>query len=156
MKDEIPKELTEMMNMFLKLFQKYSILIKDPKKLSNGETLHGREMETILTIGLNPEISNVQLTEKMGITKGAVSQTLSRLIKKQYVAKFKDPKNSKFNNLRLSDKGFFVYNEIMEKRKDALNEYVTLFNNSSQRDIEVVKIIVKNIEKDLNRLLGLV
>lgn len=155
-KTNIPDDLRELMNMFLKLFQKYSLLIKEPKALLNGEVLHAREMETIMTIGLNPEISNVQLTEKMGVTKGAVSQLLSRLIKKQFVAKFKDPLNSKFNNIRLTDKGYFAFNEVMKRREDALNEYNILFQNASERDIEVVKIIITNIEKDLNKLLGIV
>ena len=47
-----------------------------------GIGLYRSEIHTIQTIGRNPGINVTRLAERMGVTKGAVSQMLGRLAKK--------------------------------------------------------------------------
>lgn len=156
MKTKIPDDLREIMNLFLNLFQRYSLIMKRAKAFDVGEQLHGREMETVLTIGINPEITHAELTNILGVSKGAVSQLLSRLDDKRMIARFKDKVNPKSINLRLSDKGIKVFDEIMSKRFLALESYLEIFNNAEKKDIDLVKQILNKIEQDLNRILGVV
>lgn len=70
-----------------------------------GVPLFRSEIHTIETIGKNPGINVTRLAEKMGVTKGAVSQMLTRLTKKKLIDKRRMPGSDKEVMIGLSDLG---------------------------------------------------
>ena len=57
----------------------------------SGVRLHSSEIHALLAIAEDPTTNATQLAERLGITKGAVSQTLSRLQKKEVIETEKIP-----------------------------------------------------------------
>jgi len=70
-----------------------------------GVPLYRSEIHTIETIGKNPGINVTRLAERMGVTKGAVSQMLTRLAKKRLVERGRPPGSEKEVTIDLSDLG---------------------------------------------------
>jgi DNA-binding MarR family transcriptional regulator len=74
-----------------------------------GIPLYRSEIHTIETIGKNPGINVTRLSERIGITKGAVSQMLTRLVKKKLIEKGTVPGNEKELMIDLTDLGRLAF-----------------------------------------------
>jgi DNA-binding MarR family transcriptional regulator len=70
-----------------------------------GVPLFRSEIHTIETIGKNPGINVTRLAERMGVTKGAVSQMLARLAKKKLIDKRRTPGSDKEVMIDLTELG---------------------------------------------------
>ncbi len=70
-----------------------------------GIPLYRAEIHTIETIGKYPGINVTRLAERMGVTKGAVSQMLKRLAKKKLISKRMTAGNEKEIAIELTDTG---------------------------------------------------
>lgn len=82
---------------------------KIPRNYGTPFTLHPSEIRTIRTIGRNPGINATELAAKQGVTKGAVSQVLSKLEKKKLIIRMKEIDNHKTIFLKLSEQGGMVF-----------------------------------------------
>ncbi len=91
-----------------------------------GIRLYRSETHTIEAIGKNPGINVTRLAEKMGVTKGAISQMLTRLARKKLVIRRPMPGNAKEVTAELTDMGRIAF-ENHEKLHDlilaALQDY---------------------------------
>ena len=67
--------------------------------------LYPSEIHTIEAIGKNFRINVTQLAELQGITKGAVSQMVYKLVRKKFVKKIKFPRSGKEVFLELTPEG---------------------------------------------------
>ncbi len=65
-----------------------------------GQTIYPTEIHLILAIETGRQGNATQIAERMGVTKGAVSQTLTRLERKGMLVKERDPASK--NELKLS------------------------------------------------------
>ncbi len=79
-----------------------AVLFAEKKRVFEfkGARLYPSEVHLLLVIRNELNTNATQIARKLGVTKGAVSQTLSRLEKKGIVLKAKDPANK--NELTLS------------------------------------------------------
>jgi DNA-binding MarR family transcriptional regulator len=87
-------------------------LDKKPRQFGTGEDFTGSEIHLIEVVGQNEGLSVTALAERLGITKGAVSQTLKRLAGKEIVVKETDPSNASRVIVNLTTKGkvaFFTH-----------------------------------------------
>ena len=71
-----------------------------------GVPLYRTEIHTIRAIGENPRINVTGLAEHMGVTKGAVSQTVNKLVRKRLARKTAAPDNAREVLLELTDAGW--------------------------------------------------
>jgi DNA-binding MarR family transcriptional regulator len=76
-----------------------------PFDFDTGVPLYRAEIHTVRAIGLSPGINVTTLAERMGVTKGAASQTISRLVKKGLVRKVDAADNERETLLALTDMG---------------------------------------------------
>lgn len=145
--------LRSMIDTFLKILRTYAAIEKKPKELGTGDLLYVSEIHTISIIGQHPEINMTTLADMSGVTKGAISQIVKRLISKRYVARYKT-RNNKEINLRLSDKGYIVFqgHEAFEKEMFLFAEKI--FENATPAERDLVKrlfdIILANTKKILD------
>jgi len=145
-------ELRGMIDTFLRILHTYSAIEKKPKDFGTGDLLYVREIHAISIIGKNPEINLTRLADESGVTLGAVSQIVKRLIAKRYVARY-NTRNNKEINLRLSDKGYQIFIGYTAFEKDLFAFAVDLYENASQDDRDLVKRLFVNIYEHTRKIL---
>ena len=72
---------------------------------AEGRKLYPTEIHLLLAIEMGRHGNVTQMAERMGVTKGAVSQTLSRLERKGMLIKSRDPARKNELNLTLTPVG---------------------------------------------------
>ena len=75
-------ELQTLIDLFLKILHLYSVIGRKPKDYGTGDLLYIAEIHTITMVGNNHQINMTQLAEIMGVTRGAISQTIRKLVKR--------------------------------------------------------------------------
>ncbi len=78
---------------------------KRARDYGTGDYLYAAEIHQVSIIGNNPGITATEIVQRMGITKGAVSQLLKKLIDKGYVTKHPNAENMREYRLHLTKKG---------------------------------------------------
>src|SRR5210317_977618 len=78
---------------------------KTQKSFGTGEIISHSEIHLIEIIGDTQDLSVTDLSRHMGVTKGAVSQSLKRLEKKGFTTKKTDPENLSRTIVMLTSKG---------------------------------------------------
>ena len=145
-------ELRSMIDVFLKILHTYSAIEKKPKDLGTGDMLFVSEIHAISVIGKNPEINITQLAEATGVTKGAISQIVKRLLKKRYIAKY-NTKNNKEVNLQLSDKGYIIFQGQATFEKDLFAFAEKLFDNASPEERAIARRLFDHIYENTRKIL---
>jgi DNA-binding MarR family transcriptional regulator len=105
-KDASPFSLIAKFSRVSKLWQQTEF---KARKFGTEDELSGSEIHLIEAVGMNEGLSVTDLARRLGITKGAVSQTLKRLEAKELVAKETDPANTSRITVSLSTKGKVAY-----------------------------------------------
>jgi DNA-binding MarR family transcriptional regulator len=99
------KKMQVLVEQFLRIINKYNALQKKPYDFGIGERLHPAEIHTVSAIAGAGTVNVTELAGKLGVTKGAVSQMVSRLEKKGLVRKSRDRANDKEVLLDLTRRG---------------------------------------------------
>ncbi|MEF2229361.1 MAG: MarR family winged helix-turn-helix transcriptional regulator [Pseudodesulfovibrio sp.] len=98
-------ELLPVFNLLGGAFTKYSLIDRKPLDFGVGVTLYPSEIHMVSRVDAREGVGVTELAEELGITKGAVSQLISRLEKKGMVAKEPDPDNRVRVLIRTTDLG---------------------------------------------------
>ncbi len=142
-------ELQDLIDLFLKILHLYSIISKKPKDYGTGDQLYFTEIHTISMVEKNKEINMTQLADIMGVTKGAISQTIRKLVNKNLIIK-SNSNNKKEFNLKLSEKGNIVYKGQESFQKELFTFATTLYDRARPEDRDMVKrlflAIISNME----------
>jgi DNA-binding MarR family transcriptional regulator len=131
-------ELQSLIELFLKILHLYSVIVRKPKDYGTGDLLYFTEVHTITMVGKNREINMTRLAEIMGVTRGAISQTIRKLVAKGYIIK-SNTTNKKEYNLMLSAKGLEVVKGQESFQQELFTFAVSLYERASARDVEVVR-----------------
>ena len=94
---------------FSKVSKLWHQLDSKPRKLGTDTDLSAPEIHLIEVVGQKEGLSVTDLAKRLGITKGAVSQTLKKLDGKGLVVKEADPTNTSRITVSLSTKGKVAY-----------------------------------------------
>ena len=142
-------ELQYLIDQFLKMLNLYSVITRKPKDYGTGDLLYFNEVHTMTFVDRNRKVNLTRLAEIMGVTKGAISQTINKLVKKGLIIK-QNFNNRKEINLMLSEKGRIVIKAHESFQKDIFTFAGKLYDNASPEDREIVKrlfnAIVLNME----------
>ncbi|MBU3157625.1 MarR family winged helix-turn-helix transcriptional regulator [Clostridium estertheticum] len=132
------KSTTEIMiHNFEKVMNKYNAWEKKPRYYETKDLLYRSEVHTIDAIGKNNKINVTELAQYLGITKGAVSQMVDKLIKKNMVNKKLVSNNENEVSLELTENGTLVYLGHEEYHKELYNEIAKHLNYLSNENIEI-------------------
>ena len=131
-------ELQTLIDLFLKILHLYSVIGRKPKDYGTGDLLYFTELHTITVVSKNREINMTQLAEIMGVTKGAISQTIRKLVNKNLILK-SNINNRKKVNLKLSEKGMTVVKAQESFQKEIFTFARTLYEKARPEDRELVK-----------------
>ena len=100
----------EFMDLFARLLTKAALIEQEPVDTGDGVLLYTSEIHLIDMAGRFPEESMSALASLLGITKGAVSQTVKKLEKKGYLERSNREGNKKNVLIRLTDSGIQAFN----------------------------------------------
>jgi DNA-binding MarR family transcriptional regulator len=131
-------ELQTLIDLFLKILHLYAIIERKPKDYGTGDLLFVSEIHTISMVGKNREINMTRLAELMGVTKGAISQTILKLVNKNLILK-SNINNRKEVNLKLSEKGLIVLKAQESFQKEIFTFAGTLYDQAMQDERDLVK-----------------
>ncbi len=145
-------EVNELVNLFQSILHAYSIIERQPRDFGIGCTVHLSELQTVSMIGENPEVNMTQLADIMGVTRGAISQTVRKLVTKKLVNRT-NARNNKEVNLNLTQLGKMVRDGYHERMKEVFTFADELYAAATTSERELVKRLFIQIHRNMkNRL----
>lgn len=139
---------------FLRIINKFKALEKIPIDHGTGDLLYASEINTLEIIGKYSGINMTQLALKRGVTKGAVSQIVSKLVKKKLVTKNQTPGNDKELSLQLTSSGeiAFVNHKKFHAKYDS--PMIEKLKGMNVEQLAVVKDTFQMLEKTIDSYLN--
>ncbi len=99
------RNYNNLVGLFFRIVNKFSQFEKKPRDFGTGITVYPSEIHTIEVIGKNAGVNVTELARLLGITKGAASQIVQKLVKKGLIEKHKNVDNDKEILVRLTPAG---------------------------------------------------
>jgi DNA-binding MarR family transcriptional regulator len=141
-------ELQNLIDQSLKILHLYSVINRKPKDYGTGDLLHFTEVHTIAMVGRNREINMTRLAEEMGVTRGAISQTIRKLAAKKLINR-SNSTNRKEVNLSLTNRGMMVLKGQESFQKEIFTFAATLYEKAGANDIDLVKRLFNAIAENM-------
>jgi DNA-binding MarR family transcriptional regulator len=143
-------ELQYLIDQFLKILNLYSVIGRKPNDYGTGDLLYFTEIHTISMVGKNKEVNMTQLADIMGVTKGAISQTIRKLVNKNFIIK-SNTRNRKEISLRLSEKGMIVLKGLHSFNQEIFAFAGTLYERAKPEDVELVRRLFEAISENMQQ-----
>jgi len=129
-------------------------LEKTPRAFGTDELLTSSEIHLVELIGENREaLSVTDLATLLGVTKGAVSQTLKKLEKKKLSTKRPDPENNSRAIVELTAKGKTAFYAHRHWHETMDGGFKTYFQNLDQDRVDFIAEFLEKFEHFLKRAL---
>ena len=104
------------------------------------------------TVALYPEVNASGMARLLGVTKGAISQTLSRLEKKGILSKESDPYNKNELKISLTSFGDAALNAFDEHNADQWEDFNMYLESLSMDEHKKIMDFLARLETYLNSL----
>lgn len=141
---------SDLLDTISRILNKAAAIEKQPVDIGHGVLLYASEVHLIDMAGRYPAAGISQIAARLGITKGAVSQTAKKLEEKGYIERANREGDKKSVIIRLTERGkdaFYwhsAYHEMVNQ--DMIGQVSKL----SRRDIENVFSILMRMERMLD------
>lgn len=142
------------------IHRKFNAIIKlvteldqSPRRFGTDEVLSHSEVHLIEIIGDGNGLSVTEIAHRLGVTKGAVSQSLKKLEAKEYTRKEADPANLSRAMVSLEPKGETVYHAHKEWHEKMDGGYSRYMKELPEEDLEVIISFMEKTEDFLKRRL---
>ena len=143
------KNITTIYEEILKKLEKVIVMMESMHTPSlsfgTGVLMHTKEIHTIQAIGRHPGINVTRLAEQAGVTKGAVSQTINKLVRKGLVRKTHAPGNEKEVILELTDLGWVGFQNHEKFHMDTLDMARQYYGDQLGSKLESINLAVDSI-----------
>jgi len=139
---------------FLRIINKFRELEKIPIDHGTGDLLYASEINTLEIIGDSPGINLTQLAQKKGVTKSAVSQIVTKLVKKQLVVKNQSPDHEKVFLLELTDLGKVAYENHEKFHEKYDSPMIEKLLSMSDEQLELVTDTFEMLETTIDSYLS--
>ena len=138
---------------FLRIIDKIILIDKNNILIYGNELkLYPSEIHLILLIGSGQAMNFNTIVRKLGVTKGAVSQTISRLVKKGILMKNKDPIRNKDLVIFFTPLGDKVLKQCKKIQNKLFKQLSKYFISLPQKDHEIIKRFLTHIETNLSKV----
>lgn len=124
---------------------------KKPRHFGIPELLHASEIHMVMHIGDNPGMHVSELARIAGVTRGAVSQLVSKLEKKGLVTKTEDPENSLKTVPVLTNKGNVAYYAHAQRHEEMDKDLFNFVNQLTDGQFSLVEEFLNHLEKMADR-----
>ena len=116
-----------------------------------GVLMHTKEIHTVQSIGRHPGMNVTRLAEHAGVTKGAVSQTVNKLVRKGLVRKTRAPGNAKEVVMELTDLGWIGFHNHEKFHMDTLDIAREYYGDQLRSKLERINLAMDDINIMLNK-----
>lgn len=147
------------MNNYFEIIEKiaavqYRINLNDkkPKKFGTNQFLYQSEIHFIDAIGNSKEINASQLSSKLDITNGAVTQVAQKLLEKKLVEKYKKETNKKEVYFKLTEVGEIAYENHKAFHQELNDKVIKYLDGLSQEQINGILGLIDIAKDHLPRL----
>jgi DNA-binding MarR family transcriptional regulator len=113
---------------------------------ADGVKLYPSEIHLILIVNENPT-NATQMAERLGITKGAVSQTITRLERKGILRKEKDPQNKNKLTLHFTPLGKKIFTKYQRLTSEAFRKYAHTLTQYSDEELDTIDRFLTHLGK---------
>jgi DNA-binding MarR family transcriptional regulator len=126
----------EIIELFIRMVNKYNALEKIPARHGTRHNLYHSERHMLDKIGDNTGMNLTDFAAAAGVTKGAISQLVSKLEKKGIVRRYKKSTNYKEVFLELTKTGQEVYKQHKEINKQTIKPLDEVLSKHSDEKVE--------------------
>ena len=137
---------TSLAEQILRISNKLIFLEKKSIIKLGGLKLYPSEIHLIDVIAKGHDINASKMAARLGVTKGAVSQTLARLEKKGILHKTKDPQNKNELTVYFTPLGKNVLEEQRKLQVRFHDQYAKYFSNISEKEKTIIMGFLKKME----------
>jgi len=134
------------------IMHKLKVLESRPQEF-DGVKLYAAEVHTMQGISRFKDISAKELSQRLCVTKGAVSQMLSKLEAKGYIKKAKDKMNQNWLRLTLTEKGQGIVKSHQQKYMLLYEKIVKYVGDFTDEDYKKFKFVLSSVSGDLDQYL---
>ena len=138
-------QVSSVLNSFVLTYYRY---INTPRDYGSGELLNSVEAHVLNHIYDHPGITVTELAKAWNRTKGAISQTVSRLEAKQHITRIKENGDAKTIHLYCTEKGSLFTqahkeydNRVLDFMMDKMNSYFP------EQDIKAMVRVLSKLEE---------
>lgn len=135
----------------IRLINRYNSFHNKARHYGTDTLLYPAEIHLLNAIGKVEATTTTALAKTLGITKGAVSQTTTKLIKKGLIVKG-DQAGYNEVNISLTDKGKTAYKEHRRLHKDMHTEIDAVIKDLDDNTLNQIVRLISAIDNELNRL----
>ncbi|MBC2714220.1 MAG: MarR family transcriptional regulator [Desulfobacteraceae bacterium] len=136
----------ELIEKFYQLMNKFNELENMPYDFGIGETMYPSEIHTIDAIGKNSGINVTELAKTLCITKGAVSQMITKLKNRGFINKVRSVDNDKEVLLILTDKGKKAFDGHEQFHNAMYVDLADYLSDIEKKQIDWVKTAFDKVE----------
>jgi len=143
--EDIKRQIIQVLN---------KIIFAEKKKIFRfkGVSLYPSEIHLMLVIKNERDTNATEIAKELGLTKGAVSQTLSRLEKKGILLKTKDPYNKNELTLSLTGLGKKASELCQSGQASFLKAHEGFLEELDTREKEVIWRFLLHMERAIDGL----
>ncbi|MFW9971740.1 MAG: MarR family winged helix-turn-helix transcriptional regulator [Candidatus Odinarchaeota archaeon] len=100
--------------------------------------LYPSEIHLLMSIHAGQDTNVTKIANHIGLTKGAISQTLARLKKKGIIDKNSDKQKKNELHITFTEKGEKIMQHIIEMRNSLISKYLNYVNLLNENDKQVI------------------
>lgn len=146
------KRVQKLSQSLLRVINKVVENEKKPRHFGISELLHASEIHMVMNIYDNPGMHVSELARIAGVTRGAVSQIVSKLEKKDLVTKTEDPENRLKTVPVLTSKGKVAYYAHAQHHEEIDKDLFAFINRLTDDQFTLIESFVLHLEKMDTRL----
>ena len=146
---EVTIKYEQLMDVLDKAFTKVEALHTPSRDFGTGISMFRKEIHTLQAIGQHPKINITALADHMGVTKGAVSQMVAKLVKKGMVRKIYAEDNKKEVIMELTNLGWIGFRNHEKFHMDVFNIAREYYGEQLKIKLEMFMTVMS----DLNAIL---
>jgi DNA-binding MarR family transcriptional regulator len=148
----MPSQLIQIAGQIRRVINRSIILEKRSIVHHEGLRLYPSEIHLLQVIREEADLSAGEMARKLGLTNGAVSQTLNRLEKKGVIMKTKDPALKNRLTVTFTETGITALRRFEEGREATMKAFSTYLAGLSERERSVIGGFLFRLEEFLKRL----
>ena len=134
-----------------RIINKYNAATKRPRAYGENKIqLYSAETHMIEVIGGEGRITTTQLAKNMAITKGAVSQTTTKLLKKGLIEKIAMEENPHAFYVVLTEEGKAVFDEHRRFHKEMTDRVDAVISTMSDEEKSKLDEILNTLDEILD------
>lgn len=144
------REYEDLFEQVERMIHKYNQRENIRYKYGVEDLLTQTEIHLIAAIGAEPGIGVKKLAQKKGVTDGAVSQMIHKLVNKGLVAKRISSVSEAKIELTLTERGLICFTEHQKYHADKNIKWCNLFNRLDDKSYNEFIRLFQEIEKELD------